>query len=340
MRKIVQCRFGSHLYGTNTPLSDIDIKSVYIPSADDIVLQKVKGSISVKRNKLIGEKNFAGEIDEEIYSLQKFFQLVSEGQTVALDLLFSNSESWISHTPEWLEIIANRHRLITRKSEAFIGYCRQQAKKYGIKGSRVAAAREVLNFLKSCSNEYLGLNSKLIRWSNSIDEFVSLSSNKEFINIVEIEQNSGTKTTFLDVCGRKLSYTASLKNAIEVVQRLVDEYGQRALQAESNQGIDWKSLSHAVRIGQQAVELFQTKNITFPRPNADFLLKIKKGELPYVQVAEIIENLFEEVEEAARNSDFPEDVDKEWIVKFVYSKYMASITYFSIDLSANTITWV
>jgi hypothetical protein len=340
MRKIVQCRFGSHLYGTNTPLSDIDIKSVYIPSADDIVLQKVKGSISVKRNKLIGEKNFAGEIDEEIYSLQKFFQLVSEGQTVALDLLFSNSESWISHTPEWLEIIANRHRLITRKSEAFIGYCRQQAKKYGIKGSRVAAAREVLNYLKSCSNEYLGLNSKLIRWSNSIDEFVSLSSNKEFINIVEIEQNSGTKTTFLDVCGRKLSYTASLKNAIEVVQRLVDEYGQRALQAESNQGIDWKSLSHAVRIGQQAVELFQTKNITFPRPNADFLLKIKKGELPYVQVAEIIENLFEEVEEAARNSDFPEDVDKEWIVKFVYSKYMASITYFSIDLSANTITWV
>jgi hypothetical protein len=340
MRKIVQCRFGSHLYGTNTPLSDIDIKSVYIPSADDIVLQKVKGSISVKRNKLIGEKNFAGEIDEEIYSLQKFFQLVSEGQTVALDLLFSNSESWISHTPEWLEIIANRHRLITRKSEAFIGYCRQQAKKYGIKGSRVAAAREVLNYLKSCSNEYLGLNSKLIRWSNSIDEFVSLSSNKEFINIVEIEQNSGTKTTFLDVCGRKLSYTASLKNAIEVVQRLVDEYGQRALQAESNQGIDWKSLSHAVRIGQQAVELFQTKNITFPRPNADFLLKIKKGELPYVQVAEIIENLFEEVEETARNSDFPEDVDKEWIVKFVYSKYMASITYFSIDLSANTITWV
>jgi hypothetical protein len=340
MRKIVQCRFGSHLYGTNTPLSDIDIKSVYIPSADDIVLQKVKGSISVKRNKLIGEKNFAGEIDEEIYSLQKFFQLVSEGQTVALDLLFSNSESWISHTPEWLEIIANRHRLITRKSEAFIGYCRQQAKKYGIKGSRVAAAREVLNYLKSCSNEYLGLNSKLIRWSNSIDEFVSLSSNKEFINIVEIEQNSGTKTTFLDVCGRKLSYTASLKNAIEVVQRLVDEYGQRALQAESNQGIDWKSLSHAVRVGQQSVELFQTKNITFPRPNADFLLKIKKGELPYVQVAEIIENLFEEVEETARNSDFPEDVDKEWIVKFVYSKYMASITYFSIDLSANTITWV
>jgi predicted nucleotidyltransferase len=98
MRKIVQCRFGSHLYGTNTPLSDIDIKSVYIPSADDIVLQKVKGSISVKRNKLIGEKNFAGEIDEEIYSLQKFFQLVSEGQTVALDLLFSNSESWIDYS--------------------------------------------------------------------------------------------------------------------------------------------------------------------------------------------------------------------------------------------------
>jgi hypothetical protein len=30
---IVQIKFGSHLYGTNTPTSDLEFKSVYIPTA-------------------------------------------------------------------------------------------------------------------------------------------------------------------------------------------------------------------------------------------------------------------------------------------------------------------
>lgn len=53
---VVRVEFGSHLYGTNTPASDHDYKSVFIPSAEDILLQRVKGSLGhkVKRNE--GEK--------------------------------------------------------------------------------------------------------------------------------------------------------------------------------------------------------------------------------------------------------------------------------------------
>lgn len=39
MRKIVTIQFGSHLYGTSTPASDLDIKSVYVPNARSIALQ-------------------------------------------------------------------------------------------------------------------------------------------------------------------------------------------------------------------------------------------------------------------------------------------------------------
>lgn len=84
-RTILRIQFGSHLYGTSTPASDLDFKSIYIPNARDILLGRVKGSISTKRPKLEGEKNFAGEVDEEAYSLQRFLGLVAEGQTVALD---------------------------------------------------------------------------------------------------------------------------------------------------------------------------------------------------------------------------------------------------------------
>jgi predicted nucleotidyltransferase len=92
MRNIVTIKFGSHLYGTTTPASDLDYKSVFVPSARDIVMQRVKATIANKRPKGIGEKNYAGEIDEEPHSLQRFLELASEGQTVALDVLFS---------PEW-----------------------------------------------------------------------------------------------------------------------------------------------------------------------------------------------------------------------------------------------
>ncbi len=91
MRSIVIIKFGSHLYGTATPASDLDFKGVYIPSARDILLQRVKGSVSQHREKAEKEKNLPGEIDSDTYSLQRFLGLVAEGQTVALDMLFAPS---------------------------------------------------------------------------------------------------------------------------------------------------------------------------------------------------------------------------------------------------------
>jgi predicted nucleotidyltransferase len=48
VRTIVRIKFGSHLYGTATLASDIDYKSVFVPSATDILLQRVKGSMLIR----------------------------------------------------------------------------------------------------------------------------------------------------------------------------------------------------------------------------------------------------------------------------------------------------
>lgn len=155
MRKIVTIKFGSHLYGTSTPSSDIDFKSVHVPDARDILLQRAKGSINSARAKAFKEKNIPGEVEEESYSLQRFLELASQGQTVALDVLFAPAFSMIKPpAPEWREIIRNRDRLLTRKSTAFVGYCRQQANKYGIKGSRIAAARAALSLLNELVEQH------------------------------------------------------------------------------------------------------------------------------------------------------------------------------------------
>ena len=81
MRTILRIQFGSHLYGTSTPASDFDFKSVFIPDARDILLGRAKGSISEKRPKAEGEKNYAGEVEEEAFSLQKYLQLLAQGRS-------------------------------------------------------------------------------------------------------------------------------------------------------------------------------------------------------------------------------------------------------------------
>lgn len=322
MRSIVTIKFGSHLYGTTTPASDLDFKSVYIPDARDILLQKVKGSINKSRQKAEKEKNLPGEIEEESYSLQRYLELAAEGQTVALDILFSPEWSMtVPPEPEWRELVANRQRILTKKSAAFVGYCRQQANKYGIKGSRVAAARAALATLKRLVDSH-GTTPKLGQFAAEVAESVK---DVEHMVVLDIPLGNGQLIRHWDVCGRKLPFTSSIKNARDIVQRLVDEYGQRALQAENQQGVDWKALSHAVRVATQAIEVLETGRVTFPLPNAKHVLAIKTGQIPYQDVSLEIEGLLEKVEAAALASSLPANPDRDWINDFVERVYRTEV---------------
>src|SRR5579864_3605760 len=89
MDLIVEMRCGSHLYGTETSDSDLDLKGVYLPDGRDILLRHVKATVTSNRAKAAGEKNTTADVDREVYSLQRYLQLLADGQTVALDMLFA-----------------------------------------------------------------------------------------------------------------------------------------------------------------------------------------------------------------------------------------------------------
>ncbi len=86
-------------------------------------------------------------------------------------------------------------------------------------------------------------------------------------------------------------------------------YGHRALLAEKNEGVDWKAMMHALRVTREAEELLLHHTITYPRPEAELLLGIRKGELPYKQVAELLEEGLLRLEECQRLSTLPEKPD-------------------------------
>ncbi len=329
MRELIKMKFGSHLYGTQTAYSDLDYKAVHVPDAKDILLGQVRGSITERRSKGFGEKNQPGEIETESYSLLKYFDLLSQGQTVALDMLFAPQYAYVDERSSyWQMIIDNRHRLLTKNSAAFVGYCKKQAAKYGIKGSRVAAALAVMETLEY-AGETIGYSSKLYEM---LFDLIRLVSEQEYVTMTDIPQKDGSVITYLEVCGKKLSLKTSVKNALDTVRKLVDAYGQRAIQAKNQEGIDWKALSHAVRAGHQAIELLNYGHITFPLTNAAHIIDIKLGNLRYQHVAEQIEDLLELVKMAELTSDLPDTIDREWAKELVVSVYGDEVLeYFDLN---------
>jgi predicted nucleotidyltransferase len=66
MRILCKIIAGSHLFGTNTPKSDLDYKGVFIPSADDILMNTYKHTDVSSTNDKYGSKNTSEDIDLEM----------------------------------------------------------------------------------------------------------------------------------------------------------------------------------------------------------------------------------------------------------------------------------
>lgn len=317
MNKIIEVKFGSHLYGLSTESSDLDLKGIYLPTARQIVLGQGKHSISTTKPKQEFEKNTKDDVDQEFFSLKEYLKLLCEGQTVALDILFSPESFHIFKGDQYdifKTIYANKNRLLSKGILSFIGYARKQASKYGIKGSRVRAVRDTIEFLQTLPEKDLLKDVK-----GQLDAFVDRGD--EFIRYVEMPDSNEAILTFFEVCGRKLQMTNSVKYCLSILNKIFEEYGHRAKLAEANDGVDFKALSHAVRVNFEGQELLRTGFITFPCPNKQLILDIKTGKFPYKEVEEIIEKGLQDLEEAQKNSVLVAQPDLQWAENFVYDVY-------------------
>lgn len=322
--RIVEIKFGSHLYGTNTPNSDLDLKGIYMPTAREILLGSYQKTINKSRPKELNERNTKDDVDLNYFSLDRFLDLLAQGQTVALDMLFA-PEGMITFKSDnyglAFEVIQeNKHRILNKKVNAFVGYALQQAAKYGVKGSRVNAVRKALDYMKQYeSTPYMKLEDLYLTEGLPVELY------DDFISVITTPEKNGGKSVYLEVCNRKIPVTATVKYALTILQKMFDKYGQRALAAEKNEGIDWKALSHAVRVNGEAKELLLTGNITFPRPDRELLLAIKTGQMEYNKVAELIETGLEELKAAQEVSTLRDEPDYEWIDNFVCDAYRAVV---------------
>lgn len=321
---IVKMKFGSVLYGTNTPESDTDIKGVFMPDAKDIVLQRAPKNIQFHTGDSVS-KNTKDDIDCDMYSLHYFLQLVAEGQVVALDMLFAPEEMIEQTSVIWKIIQKNRDKLICKNTKAFVGYCRTQAAKYGIKGSRIAIIKKCQETINAISEEI----ATDMKGSGNIDEWKNVSiknymerfpKHDEYVRNFICEKS---KRPTYEICGRKFQDTTSLGTMTHCLEKILINYGERAFLAAKNEGIDWKAVSHAFRVCYEVLELLKTHKITFPLAQREFIKDIKCGNLHFVNdlIAEKLEDLMAQVEKAAIETNLPEHVDRKWIEDFIVGNY-------------------
>lgn len=315
---------GSQLHGTATELSDTDYAGIFVQKD---IKDYIVGNPPKCITQTTGDehtKNSADDIDISLHSLQSFLRMCKDGDTGALDLLFSLKASNFDSFCVYINnkamqcIVDNIDKLVSRQMRSFVGYCLNQAKRYNIKGTRFKELDVFLSELKVAVTES-NLTAKttgLIHLKPEITEIVK-NNNLKYIKFVRDKgpraQKGYTEVDYLEVLGKKYLYNLSLKDLLEKLTKLHGSFGNRT--RASLEGVDRKSLSHAMRIIQEGLELTTTGTITFPRPNAAELLHLKY----FVTIEELddvmqklellVEDLYREMEDSA----LPEAVDKNLI---------------------------
>lgn len=312
MKPIVEMVFGSKVYGTSTPESDTDYKGVAIPSGKDIVLQKTFSSINTSTGN-DSSKNTKDDVDREIYSLHYYLKLLAEGQTGAIDMLFTPKEYIIQTSPTWERIVNNKDAILNKNMTSFVGYCKGQAAKYSLKGEYLEALELVLGYYGKVSNQ--SRVSQHIPPIHQQIKVVTIYNKTTLVDDYYIQVGPKTKVPF----------SAKVQTLLQTYQEQYEQYGARAHAAKTNQGLDLKALYHACRIVDEGIELLKTGNITFPRPNARFLLDIREGKVPFETISIYIDEGLKELTSLKETSKLRNEPDRKYIEEFILSEYVEQV---------------
>ena len=101
-------------------------------------------------------------------------------------------------------------------------------------------------------------------------------------------------------CDDYYSYEKWLKDRNEA--RFIDVKGH-------NQRIDGKNMMHCARLLEMAKEISEEKGIIIRRPNREYLLSIRKGEIDLQSLIDKSESIIKTINENFKNSNLPENVD-------------------------------
>ncbi len=337
---------GSQAYGTSLPTSDIDYKGIYIQSQDDILSFRYNEQIEIGKdecyyevrrflqlaqsaNPTILEMLFVD--DQFIVETTPAFELIREHKAKFLAkkccMSFGGYAVAQIKKARGLDKKMNWEKArVERKTPFDFCYVYEDGKTLPIekwmqreKKKNEWCGLVALDHFKDCYALYYDFNSHYRQEANRNYEplgykgIVLDDSNTVRVSSVPKGMKPEAiifynKDGYSMHCKDYKEYTTWLEN--RNTQRYVDSQGH-------NQQIDGKNLLHCRRLLDMAIEIASEKTIRVLRPNAEYLLKIRRGEVPLDEIIDKAEQDIKGLDEVYNNSDLPTTVDMDFVNKLL-----------------------
>lgn len=325
-------RFGSHLYGTNTPNSDSDFMVLYLPD-----LKKAAAGVKAKSYRsgtnLKNVKNSAWDVDVQGLDIREVVRKFTKGEIVALDLMFAptNKKATVflhSRFRKFLDNYIYTGILRPYGVAGVVGYINQQAQKYGVKGTRLGQVIALRDFV-----------SDKFDWDDKVSSVMEALKKRQDIldgdfikfNVVAVTKKGGVveDDLALDVLGKTALPTSTVKQLLDMLDKHIEKYGHRAKQALENKGIDWKAISHAFRAIYEYTQLTTQGAVEFPLPTklAERLVELKNGSLDFKEVQKELEVALAGV----RTVDLGERVPGDTVIEAIFSLWVPPVSEDDVD---------
>jgi hypothetical protein len=327
---LFSCLYGSHLFGTNTPLSDRDEKHIVLPTLDSLLIGRAPKTVVQKTNTKENTRNTKDDVDVEIIPVQVFARDFTEGQTYALELAFAveGTHTEQNATPAFKLFCAElRTQFLTSNLRAMMGYAVNQANLYSLEGERLNTLRAAQTAL-AAAQAALPDAQTLAELSENAAFAQLASTSPKYFRRTDYDIGGGRQRGCFVLLEKTLPFTTTIAHTQRVLHALENKYGTRADEA-SAMNVDWKAFMHALRIVDEGIELLQTARISLPRPAPDiaYLLQVRRGEIAIEILRNSLHEKLETPKELEARSELPQrDIAQKarfdgWLAKWMHRFY-------------------
>lgn len=332
---IFKALVGSRAHGTATLESDEDLSGIYVQDIDDIISYGYEEYFQVSK-------------DEKYFEIKRFIDLLIVANPTAIELLFSPEDCVLVTSPEFMFLYDNRHHFLTKKCfSTFAGYAKTQINKARGLDKKINWEKERVNRKTPFEFCFVERSGKTI----PLEKFLNENGLKqEQCGLVKLNHFENTYAMYLDrfnlglgfngiFCegSNEIKLTSISKEITETYDVIIlyynkDGYSTHCKEYKSyqtwlkerntnryktnknhGQVYDSKNLSHCRRLLDVAKEIGETGTFSVRRPNKDYLLSIKRGEVPLDQIISDAESEITELKKIYDKSSLPEDVDMTFV---------------------------
>jgi uncharacterized protein len=353
---VYECISGSHAYGLNIEGSDVDIRGIFIQPTEDILQGDYIEQVSDKKNDITFYE-INRFIDLCATGNPNMLELlnVSEENVIFKDPIIDEL-----FTPE----LKNKF-ITTKLKHTFLGYAFTQIKKARGLGKKINWDQEkmkrktVLDFCYVLGEreqsirfeKFKDINSRENRSTTPIydEHTIVLSKVNNFPDMYTmyylpgeggmVAEGGAVESNEVRTCDipkgnppigyvrfDRDAYSTHCKKYKEYTTWVENRNPQRYKDnLKGEQGYDHKNFLHCYRLLFMAKDVAEGRGIVVRRPEREFLLGIRNGELTYEDILAGTEKLMDEIAEIFDNSDLPRSFpvnEKRRLLKTIRLKYL------------------